>query len=88
MKKVQLFTHEGWFGICPVYVADIESDAPHLTPRVENWFYESLFWVSHGAFMAFFTVTDFLFPAWQVGYPIFLTGELLVPHRYEYEENE
>jgi hypothetical protein len=86
MKRTQKFTHQGWFGICPVYVGELESEAPHITPRTENAFYEFLFTVSHYAFMAFFTVTDILLPAWQPGFPIYITSELLVPHLYEYDE--
>lgn len=88
MKTVQLYSHKGWFGICPVYVADLESDAPHLTPRMDGWFCEGLFWASHYTFIAFFTVADAVAPAWQPGFPIFVTEELLVPHHHEYEDTE
>ncbi|HEX4918049.1 MAG TPA: hypothetical protein VFV43_09155 [Limnobacter sp.] len=27
------FTHKGWFGLCPVYVGDINSEAPLLSAR-------------------------------------------------------
>lgn len=88
MKKVQLYSHVGWFGICPVYVGELDSDEPHITPRVENWFFEFLFEVSVAGFETFFTAADLLFPKWQPGYPLFITGVLLVPHRYEYDDEE
>lgn len=27
------FTHRGWFGICPVYLANLHSDAPMVHER-------------------------------------------------------
>lgn len=92
MKHVQLFTHKGWFGLCPVYAADLGTDCPHLTPRVENTFFEVLFTISHWAFLAYFAFMDIcaslINREYDGGFPIFVTGELLVPYRYEYEEDE
>lgn len=31
MNRVAL-THRGWFGLCPVYVGDINSDEPFIDP--------------------------------------------------------
>lgn len=92
MKHTQLFTHTAWFGVCPVYVADLDTDCPHMTPRTENWFFNSLFFVSHWAFVAYFVVADIVATLvksdYEPGFPIVVTGELLVPYRYEYEEDE
>lgn len=27
------FTHKGWFGICPVYLADLDGDGAIVEPR-------------------------------------------------------
>lgn len=27
------FTHKGWFGLCPVYIGDINTEGPCLDPR-------------------------------------------------------
>ena len=27
------FTHKGWFGLCPVYIGDINSEGPMLSAR-------------------------------------------------------
>lgn len=88
MKKTERFTHAGWFGICPIYISDLDKDIPGLTPRPQNWFTELLFIVSHYGFMAFFTVADVINPSWNPGFPIVVTEELLVPFDYEYEEDE
>lgn len=86
--RVESFTHKGWFGICPVYVGDLETDCPNVTPRWENWVTTALFLVSHYSFMAFFTVADIVNPDWQPGFPLLITEELLVKHLYEYEDDE
>lgn len=87
MTKFETFTHRGWFGICPVYIGDLDTEIPCLTPLHDNVFFETLFVLSHYGFMAFFTVADIINPSWQPGFPIVVTEELLVPHRHEYEEN-
>lgn len=28
------FTHKGWFGLCPVYMADVETESIRLEPRL------------------------------------------------------
>ena len=28
------FTHKGWFGLCPVYMADLHTISPRLEPRL------------------------------------------------------
>ena len=28
------FTHKGWFGLCPVYMADVETESCRLEPRI------------------------------------------------------
>lgn len=33
MKLTRTFTHRAWFGVCPVYMGDIDSQAPHVHPR-------------------------------------------------------
>jgi hypothetical protein len=86
LKKTEKFTHKGWFGICPVYLADLETDCPNLTPRADDWFHLGLYYVSHYAFIAFFTVADTINPSWQPGFPIVVTGELVVPYLYEYDD--
>lgn len=54
MNRVVL-THRGWFGLCPVYVGDINSDKPFIDPR--HWSLAWLFWLSECMFgLAFFCV--------------------------------
>jgi hypothetical protein len=86
--QVELFTHKGWFGICPVYIGDLDTDAPRLTPRLDNAFGEFLFGVSHGAHKLAFTVIDALCPKCDPGFLLLVTEQLLVPYRYEFEKDE
>ena len=27
------FTHKGWFGLCPIYIAEPDSEGPRIEPR-------------------------------------------------------
>ena len=40
MNTTVIYTHKGWFGLCPVYLAGIDSDGPNVDPR--HW---SLGWL-------------------------------------------
>ena len=84
--KTQVFTHTGWFGICPVYLANLEAEAVSMTPRKDDTLHEALFHITLWTFHAFFAVVDVLVPSWQPGYPIQVTGVLLVPYTYEYDD--
>lgn len=65
-------THKGWFLLCPVYLADINTDGPYVEERrfIPVW------WFSFSACL----VDVFLSIAVQMGYeplyPILITGEL------------
>lgn len=75
----QRFTHEGWFGICPVYIGDLDTDCPALTLRPENIFTTVLYYLSEYGFKAFFTLASVVNPSWQPRFPIRVTEQLLVP---------
>lgn len=34
MTSMVAFTHKGWFGLCPVYIADADTESPRLEPRI------------------------------------------------------
>ncbi len=61
------FTHKGWFGLCPVYMADVESDSIRLEPRIPftGWLINFSAWV-------FDTLH-------AEAFPIMFTGELSPP---------
>lgn len=47
MKQVP-FTHKGWFGLCPVYIAEDDSiEGPRLEPRLPftEWLIHLSAWV-------------------------------------------
>lgn len=68
------FTHKGWFGICPVYLADLESDAPLIDPR--HWVLAPLMWASEVMYAVVFHVRGFMDPEFEPVWPIRITGEL------------
>ncbi len=65
-------THKGWFLLCPVLIADVDSDSPYLETRrlVPEW------WFSFNAEL----VDLFMFVAFLLGYepqyPILISGEV------------
>lgn len=63
------FTHKGWFGLCPVYIAETYTECPHLEPRYP--FTEWLLDISE--FM--FNVMGAMNPHDEGYFPIKITGE-------------
>lgn len=64
------FTHEGWFGICPVYIANLNSDEPDFTEK--NPVMAPLVLISMLGYLVINTVRDALnmetgFSFWGVG---------------------
>ncbi len=48
------YTHKGWFGICPIYIGKLHSDAPAVAPRwewvvplfvISEWWQGAAIWV-------------------------------------------
>lgn len=68
------FTHKGWFGLCPIYIADLESGEPTLVERHRVFF--PLFLLSEFVFGAIFAVQTALDPYYEPEWPIRITGEL------------
>ena len=68
------FTHKGWFGVCPVYLAEIETDAPLVEPR--HWVFAPLFWFSDVSFRILIGVASIASPDYEPAWPIRVTGRL------------
>lgn len=68
------YTHKGWFGICPIYLRNPDSDCPTVAPRW-NWvvplFVVSEWW--QGAAIWLCTVVN---PDYEPRWKIRITGEL------------
>lgn len=62
------FTHKGWLGLCPVYIADLESDCPTLEPR--HWVFEPLLDFSTLMFQFLGQFVE------EPAFPLRITGEL------------
>lgn len=42
-------THTGWFLLCPLWLADIDTDAPVPIPRhVPDWWFDFNLWLNNG----------------------------------------
>ena len=69
------FTHYGWFlGLVPVYLADIDSEAPVVVER--NWVPEWYFWAVETVFALFCWVTSLLIPDFEPHFSMLVTGEI------------
>lgn len=74
--KIQ-FTHKGWFGLCPIYLANVDSDAPYIEPRfmLTSWLI-SLSTFIYGSCIWFVSVIN---PAFEPAWPMLITDELANP---------
>lgn len=68
------FTHKGWFGICPVYLADFQTYSPLVEPR--HWVLYPFFWFSLSAFGFHMMFMELLKPGYEPGWPLVITGKL------------
>lgn len=71
------FTHKGWFGLCPVYFADLESEAPHVHPR--HWIFTPLMMLSEVFFSVAFWCAGFINPDFEPAWALRVTGALEEP---------
>lgn len=72
-----IYTHEGWFGFCPVYIADPYSRCPQLTYK-RQWLKPLLFLNLALQQMAI-VVCTLMDPEWEPTWKIRLTGKLEKP---------
>ncbi len=68
------FTHKGWFGVCPVYFANLNTDCPVVHPR-SLWFMP-LMHVSEVMFVAEVVLGSFIWPGIEPRWELKITGEL------------
>lgn len=68
------YTHAGWFGLCPVYIAGLESDAPLVEPR--HWVCAPLFWLSLWANSVVFWCCSVMDPTFEPQWPLKITAKL------------
>jgi hypothetical protein len=68
------FTHVGWFGFCPVYIADVDSDGPTIIERngIPQWWFEA-----NELFLgACIWICSALNSEYKPNWPIQITGEI------------
>lgn len=68
------WTHKGWFGLCPVYIAELDTDEPFIEPR--HWLFEPLMFISHYGFVSLIFLISLVDPEYEPNWPIRITGEL------------
>lgn len=73
-KELPPLTHKGWFGLCPVYFAELDSAAPRVVER--HWSLAPLMVLSEILFTACFTVCCWVDPTFEPQWPLRVTGEI------------
>jgi hypothetical protein len=68
------FTHKGWLGICPVYIADTFTEEPTIEPR--HWMFELPMVLSSSWCIVWSRICRFFNPAYDPGFTLHLTGEV------------
>lgn len=86
MKVTYRCTHKGWFGICPVYLADLHTQEPFVEER-----HGSLAWllaISEIVYSICFLVMELMDPLAEPAWPLRITGKLAVPKVITHEHDD
>lgn len=67
-------THKGWFGVCPVYLGNVDSESPFVHER--HWAALPLFMFSELMFAVCALCMALMNPFFEPKLPIRITGEL------------
>lgn len=86
MKLKVTYTNKGWFGLCPVYFANLDSEAPDIHPR--HWSLEWLMDLSEFIYGPCHWLKSVADPLYEGGWPLQVTGELNPPKVIEHEYGE
>lgn len=76
-------THKGWFGICPVYFADLDSEGPFVEPR--HLLLLPLFYFSEFMFRIAFWCSEKMNPDFEAQFPLKVTGRVYPPIVIEHD---
>ena len=68
------YTHKGWFLLCPIYIGDIDSEAPCLEERLAIFY--PLLVLSELLFGLAVELMLLLDPLYEPRFPIVITGRL------------
>ena len=83
MKRTVTYTHKGWMGLCPVYMADPYGPEPAVDAR-HAWL-EWLHDLSLAVFDLLISIKMRLDPEYEPGWPMVITGELHPPKTVTYD---
>ncbi|RIX47444.1 MAG: hypothetical protein D3M94_07165 [Rhodocyclales bacterium GT-UBC] len=75
--RTVIYTHKGWFLLCPIYLGDIDSDAPEVIPR--DWMLGILFAISEFLFACYVGAVELIKPDFEPMFPMVITGQLKEP---------
>lgn len=68
------YTHKGWFGICPIYIANMHSECPQLIER--SFIFWPLLFISEAGFRLLMVMHSLVDPDYIPAWPVLITGEI------------
>lgn len=86
MSYTLTYTHKGWFGLCPVYLARLSSPAPVVEPR--HWSLAWLMDLTELLFACAFMLRMVADPHYEPQWPLQITGKLQPPKVEVVEDDE
>lgn len=69
-----MLTQKGWFGLCPVYIGDLDTGCPLLIER--HWSLMPLMVMSEWFFAAIMFTKSWRDPDYEPAWPIKVTGNI------------
>lgn len=77
ISRTVTYTHKGWFLLCPVYLANLESAGPDVLPRID--FLTWLLYLSEVLYGLLVEAICFVRPDYEPMFPLMVTGQLKNP---------
>jgi len=68
------YTHKGWFGVCPMYIGNKDTECPDLLPR--HWVFMPLAHLAVFIQGVAIATCAFFNPHWEPVWAIRITGKL------------
>lgn len=72
-----VFTHRGWFGICPVYLAGLDTDEPLIESA--GLIFDPLLWISEAAYWLAVLTMRVVKPGRTLPWPVKVGEPLALP---------
>ena len=86
MSETRTYAYKGWFGCCPVFIDQPDSDCPDVIER--SRLFVPLFFLSCAVFWLINAVASLIVPGSGPGFWLSVTGRLRKPVTFEIKYSE